>query len=219
MQATDQEAPLPPPDPLPQTTIKVPGPDGKQLTLLVPQTQDAIDALRARRQELSNQLTSATDRRNTLAQEIKTASEGQSRTGLEARMQVLDQRIVQLESDIATTGRLLSSAPAELQASEEINPNPGGDDFPEGLVVGGGGVLFVFALLALYRRIRHGRWRARRATAPALSNESAERLARVENAVEAIAIEVERISEGQRFVTKLLAENHAEPSTVPIGKS
>ena len=33
-----------------------------------------------------------------------------------------------------------------------------------------------------------------------------ERMARLEQAVEAIALEVERISEGQRFTTKLLAE-------------
>ena len=34
----------------------------------------------------------------------------------------------------------------------------------------------------------------------------AERLSRLENAVDATALEVERISEGQRFTTKLLAE-------------
>lgn len=34
-----------------------------------------------------------------------------------------------------------------------------------------------------------------------------ERLNHLTNAVEAIAVEVERISEGQRFTTKLLAEN------------
>jgi hypothetical protein len=33
-----------------------------------------------------------------------------------------------------------------------------------------------------------------------------ERLARLEQAVDAIALEVERISEGQRFTTKLLSE-------------
>jgi hypothetical protein len=37
-----------------------------------------------------------------------------------------------------------------------------------------------------------------------------ERLARVEQAVESIAIEVERISEGQRYVTKMLNER-AQP--------
>jgi hypothetical protein len=35
---------------------------------------------------------------------------------------------------------------------------------------------------------------------------SDDRLARVEQAVEAIAIEIERVSEGQRYVTKLLNE-------------
>ncbi len=33
-----------------------------------------------------------------------------------------------------------------------------------------------------------------------------ERLSRIENAIEAMSIEVERVSEGQRFVTRLLAE-------------
>ena len=39
---------------------------------------------------------------------------------------------------------------------------------------------------------------------------SDERLARVEQAVESIAIEVERIGEGQRFVTKLM-NDRAQP--------
>ncbi len=38
-----------------------------------------------------------------------------------------------------------------------------------------------------------------------------ERLARIEQAVESIAIEVERVSEGQRFTTRLLAERVQEP--------
>ena len=37
---------------------------------------------------------------------------------------------------------------------------------------------------------------------------SDDRIARIEAAVEAIAIEVERISEGQRFTTKLLSEQN-----------
>jgi hypothetical protein len=36
-----------------------------------------------------------------------------------------------------------------------------------------------------------------------------ERMSRLEQAVEAIALEVERISEGQRFTTKLLSERAA----------
>jgi len=43
------------------------------------------------------------------------------------------------------------------------------------------------------------------------------RLARIEQAVEAVAIEMERVSEGQRFVTRLLAERPTPvlPDTAP----
>ncbi len=42
--------------------------------------------------------------------------------------------------------------------------------------------------------------------AGATDPESAQRLARMEQAIDSIALEVERISEGQRFTTKLLSE-------------
>ena len=38
------------------------------------------------------------------------------------------------------------------------------------------------------------------------------RLERMEQAIDSIAVEVERISEGQRFTTKLLSERTAPPS-------
>jgi len=42
--------------------------------------------------------------------------------------------------------------------------------------------------------------------------EIADRMARLDNAVDSMAVEVERISEGQRFVTKLLADRGATPA-------
>lgn len=45
------------------------------------------------------------------------------------------------------------------------------------------------------------------------SRDIEERLDRIERAVESIAVEVERVSEGQRFVTKLLAER--APTKLP----
>ena len=45
-----------------------------------------------------------------------------------------------------------------------------------------------------------------------------DRMARLEQAVESIALEVERISEGQRFTTKLLAER-AAADRLPIAPS
>ncbi|MGH7605003.1 MAG: hypothetical protein ACRENK_13545 [Gemmatimonadaceae bacterium] len=41
---------------------------------------------------------------------------------------------------------------------------------------------------------------------PRIPSEVTSRLERMEQAIEAVAIEVERISEGQRFTTKLLSE-------------
>jgi len=50
---------------------------------------------------------------------------------------------------------------------------------------------------------------------PSLPPDMTARLDRMEQAIDSIAIEVERISEGQRFTTKLLAErNTAEPSVL-----
>jgi len=43
-----------------------------------------------------------------------------------------------------------------------------------------------------------------------------ERLARIEHAVDAIAVEVERVSEGQRFATKVLADRlHQADAVLP----
>jgi FtsP/CotA-like multicopper oxidase with cupredoxin domain len=53
----------------------------------------------------------------------------------------------------------------------------------------------------------------RRAAQPALpSRDTTDRLQRIEAAVEAMSVEVERISEGQRFVTKVLAERSSASS-------
>lgn len=55
---------------------------------------------------------------------------------------------------------------------------------------------------------------------PSIPPEVTARLERIEQAIDSIAIEVERISEGQRFTTKLLAErNNTGTSNVPTRQS
>ena len=46
-----------------------------------------------------------------------------------------------------------------------------------------------------------------------------ERIARLDNAVDSVAVEVERISEAQRFTSKLLAERAGTPSLPERGRS
>ena len=54
--------------------------------------------------------------------------------------------------------------------------------------------------------VAHKKEEVRQAEAVPSTTEA--RLARIEQAVDAIALEVERISEGQRFTTKLLSEHN-----------
>jgi|RhiMetdeSRZDD1v2_1073273.scaffolds.fasta_scaffold09856_8 hypothetical protein len=57
----------------------------------------------------------------------------------------------------------------------------------------------------------------RKGARPDLSPEVQDRMSRIEQAVDAIAIEVERMSEGQRFTTRLLAERLGEDGRGPGG--
>jgi hypothetical protein len=174
-----------------------------------------VAALRARRSELSNQLESATSRRNSLAGKLEDA-EGVSKVGIEQRISLLDNRILQLETDLAETGRQLSSAPAGLLASASVGTplglNPGQITAIGVIsVIGTTCVAFPIAI-AMARRI----WRGSRHGAAPVAPESGERMDRLEQAVDAIAIEIERVSEGQRYVTRLLTEGAA--LALPVGQ-
>lgn len=59
-----------------------------------------------------------------------------------------------------------------------------------------------------------GRKMGNEAVQPAVPAELQQRLEHMEHAIDSIAVEVERISEGQRFTTKLLADRHPEAQTV-----
>jgi hypothetical protein len=59
----------------------------------------------------------------------------------------------------------------------------------------------------------------RDSVASSTSLESDKRLERMEHAIDAIAVEVERLSEGQRFVTKLLSDRAQERVGIPAPQS
>ena len=55
----------------------------------------------------------------------------------------------------------------------------------------------------------------RESALPKVPPEVMQRLERMEHAIDSIAVEVERISEGQRFTTKLLSERAKEGAGLP----
>ena len=59
----------------------------------------------------------------------------------------------------------------------------------------------------------------RKALTPAVPTEVTARLERMEQALNAMSIEIERISEGQRFTTKLLAERASAMEALPARAS
>jgi hypothetical protein len=83
-----------------------------------------------------------------------------------------------------------------------------------------GGFFFTVIVLSLGIPLVRAwiRRKDREPVAPAPDAEHAQRLERIERAIEAIAIEVERISEGQRFVTKLLADRKADAALPAPGR-
>lgn len=176
-----------------------------------PVTARDVAALKARRDLLSEQLTSAASRRRDVARQLQSAT-GVDKAGLEQRMTVLDKRIARLESDIDLTGQQLASA-ASLGVAQSGSRSTGGSQVTDNMVP----ILIVFTIFVLCPvAIAWARAIWKRTSAPrvVVDRESTQRLERMEQAMEAIAVEIERVSEGQRFVTRLMAEGR---SGAPIG--
>src|SRR6478735_4957323 len=110
MECMTQELPSPPPPPQPRIPV---APTAPGVTVLTPAifSKQEIAALRARGEELSNQLTSAAGRRSRTRDALRSAT-GADKAGLEQRLGVLDARIARLETEIDENGKLLASLPA-----------------------------------------------------------------------------------------------------------
>jgi len=195
-------------------------------------TRQDVANLRARRSELSDQLESATGRRRSLAEQVRRA-DGVNKAGLESRLATIDQRIVRLEGELDDVGQQLASPQAAQYVAQSRPPMNFGPQVrfsnvdPEPIIICF--ILFVLSPLALsISRLIWKRGSRAAMQVPAVRAESGERLERIEQGMDAIAIEVERVSEGQRFVTRLLSERNgpglnaaqqaAEPVRVPVGE-
>ncbi len=85
-------------------------------------------------------------------------------------------------------------------------------DFAITLVVFGVLGVVAFPLVRAFARRIEGKSPAPAALPPDVVS----RLERIERAVESVAVEVERISEGQRFVTKVLSDRGELPRIPPV---
>jgi hypothetical protein len=205
---TAAQAPARPTTPV----VTVPGAQGSQtITIPMPRTAADIDALNARREELSTQLKSVDTRRSKLISQLKQTGDATATQGLEARLALLDARQLQLETDIQQTGQQLTSPAAGVIASTAAPPVFAGLRSKDIMTLSVLSIVLIWFPLA-FAAARAILRRSNRPGPPAaVFTETAQRLERLEASVDAIAIEIERISEGQRFVTKLLSESQPAP--------
>jgi hypothetical protein len=171
------------------------------------QTQQ-LAVLQAQRRVLQNQIDSHVE------------SPGPALDGMLAQRTSIDGQILKVQLDMAATRTQLA---ARMGISgERLGPNgrivglppqfPRRGPDPDVIV----GMSFTLAIavafplaIAYARRI----WRGKPASVSPEADTIAPRLDRLEQAVDAIAIEIERVAEGQRFVTKVLAERPAQAHT------
>jgi septal ring factor EnvC (AmiA/AmiB activator) len=171
-------------------------------------------ALQSTRTELSSKLASLQAQRAGLEQALSTTDSRAARASIQGRIDRVDRDIAETQRTIE---RINSQIDRQVERQTDVRVSTGTtappafpsrpmDNFdPLPIVATSLGILFVaFPLtLAIVRFI----WkRSTSAPAPALSQEQTRRFDRLEQSVDAIAIEVERISENQRYLTKLLAE-------------
>lgn len=184
--------------------------------------QDAtakLGELRAKAGELKVKMSDLDSRRNQLVEQGTRAATNEGRSAVNRSLAGVQHDLtttqVQLEQinaqidELQTVRDLTRVFSLQGPPSTAIATVPPPDPFlgPKEIMTIGSG-MFILALplvLVLARRL----W-VRGVPRTSLDLENSPRLQRIEQAIESIAVEVERIGEAQRFTTKLLAERHAD---------
>jgi hypothetical protein len=160
--------------------------------------------LKGQEQELRSQLEKLTDRRNDVARELD-GKEGIDKAGVEQRLGIIDGNIARIERDLSDVQtKLVTVAPAYTEAPKPIIRYVNNDEDMVAAGFMGGFITLVLLSPILWRWFRGRKNRGTNSMAvPALPNE---RIDRMEQAIDSIAVEIERVSENQRFMTRLMTE-------------
>lgn len=176
----------------------------------IPRTGEEFRALQSRIRVMREQLQDAAERRNSVAGNLRSADE-QARQGYVDRLKVLDARILGLETEISNSVARLASAPALARNEATVVPGPNPEQIArEALekVIPVTAILSVFVFFPIALALSRFLWK--RSSTPRVASgpdrATQDRLEQLQQSMDAVAIEVERISEGQRFVTKLMSD-------------
>jgi len=204
-------SPAAPPAPPTPGTQAVVGSGGAVTIAGTTNPAELYQALREQRQVLLDQLERLEDERHGLTNRLQEeATSTVSRQGIEQRITAVDQRIGEVNQQLAGSEREIARVAGIPGAAVKPPSPPQEEDYEEAVAIIG----VTFTMLVLFPlAFAHARriWRRSAKGVAALPGELMERFARLEQSVDSVAIEVERISEGQRFVTRLMSETRNAP--------
>ena len=184
---------------------------------------DVYVGAKNQRSELRNQLENLEEKRRDLSRQLSdNETKGDAKVGIEARLKDVDAQITSVDQQLALANAAVAKAaslPGAIVAPPPyVRRGPPDEVFAIPIV-------FTLAVLmpiaiAYSRRI----WKKGATVIAPVPNEVRQRLEQLGEAVESIGLEVERIGEGQRFMTRVLTEHNAkglgagaaQPIAVPL---
>ena len=175
--------------------------------------QAVYQGFRAQRLELARQMETLESTRSDLSSRLEEPLvTGADKKGLEERITQVDARIAAIDKQLADADAQVARAAAIPGAAVDPPAPPRTGPPEEAYVLGG--IFMVIVLLPLSIAFARRVWRRSTQVVTSIPHELTDRLMRVEQTVEATAIEIERIGEGQRFMTRVLTETNA-PHALP----
>lgn len=168
--------------------------------------------LRAQQEILNDQRRDLLDQQQQLMSQLSnTALPATAKAGLERRITQVESRIADVDEQIAKANQAVAQAAAVPGAIVRQPERPFNQPDPD--MIAGLSFVVVMAFIvpitiAFSRRI----WRRSAQMTNGMSPEFSERLAAMERGLDAVALEVERISESQRFLTQTLASRGDVPA-------
>jgi hypothetical protein len=184
----------------------------QERTVIARSDREQLAELRARADELKLRASDLEVRKSQLGEQRRHIAADLAPTAIDQQLAVVEHDLAATRIQLESTNQQISDAETArdmaqvgITVAPPMPPEPlfGRDQ----LAMGGVGVflLLVPLVLAYARRLWH-RGGAHRVD----DIESSPRLQRMEQAIESIALEVERIGEAQRFTTKLLADRQPD---------
>lgn len=201
----------PPPPPVPE----MPAPPG-----LIGQPTGSpravFDAAQQQREVLGEYMSRLLNRRGDVMDNLRSGQVGPSeREALEAHLKQLNTSIIEMEKQIAQADAQVARAAGIPGSTVRESRNTRDEGPPEAMFIIGaafGGIAMCIVAVAWARRL----WRGATTTVAQIPAAFEARFTRLEQSLDAVAIEVERVSEGQRFLTRVFSTGQ-NPRAVPAG--